>query len=33
LFEPDKRINIYGIIQAIVKVKLTLNLVYIVCSY
>ena len=33
LLEPEKKINIYGVIHAIVKVKLFKNLAYIVCSY
>jgi hypothetical protein len=33
LLEPDKKVNIYGVICTIVKVKLILNLVYILCSY
>jgi hypothetical protein len=33
LLEPEKKINIYGVIHAIVKVKLFQNLAYIVCSY
>jgi len=33
LVEPEKKINIYGVIHTIVKVKLILNLAYIICSY
>jgi len=33
LIEPDKKVNIYGVIHTVVKVKLILNLAYIVCSY
>jgi len=33
LVEPEKKINMYGVIHTIVKVKLILNLAYIVCSY
>ena len=33
LLEPEKKVNIYGVIHTIVKVKLVLNLAYIVCSY
>jgi hypothetical protein len=33
LVEPEKKVNIYGVIHAIVKVKLILNLAYIFCSY
>jgi hypothetical protein len=33
LVEPEKKINIYGVIHAIDKVKLFQNLAYIVCSY
>jgi len=32
LTEPDKRFNIYGVIHTIAKVKLILNVAYIVCS-
>lgn len=33
LVEPDKKVNIYGVIHTIVKVKLVLNLAHIMCSY
>jgi hypothetical protein len=33
LTEPDKKVNIYGVIHTIVKVQLILNLAYIMCSY
>jgi len=33
LVEPEEKINMYGVIHTIVKVKLILNLTYIVCSY
>jgi hypothetical protein len=33
LVEPEKKVNIYGVIHTIVKVKLILNLAYIVYSY
>jgi len=33
LVEPEKKVNIYGVIHVILKVKLILNLAYIVCSY
>lgn len=33
LLEPETKINIYGVIHTIVKVKLVQNLAYIVCSY
>jgi len=33
LVEPEEKVNIYGVIHTIVKVKLILNLAYIVCSY
>jgi hypothetical protein len=33
LLAPDKKVNVYGVIHTIVKVKLILNLAYIVCSY
>ena len=33
LVEPEKKINMYGVIDTIVKVNLILNMVYIVCSY
>ena len=33
LVEPEKKVNIYGVIRTIVKVKLILNLAYIVCNY
>ena len=33
LVEPDKKVNIYGVIHTIIKVKLILNLAYIMCSY
>ena len=33
LVEPEKKVNIHGVIHTIVKVKLILNLAYIVCSY
>jgi hypothetical protein len=33
LMEPNKRVNIYGVIDTITKVKLILNVAYIVCSY
>jgi hypothetical protein len=33
LTEPDKKFNIYGVIETIVKVKLILNVTYIVYSY
>jgi hypothetical protein len=33
LLKPEKKVNMYGVIHAIIKVKLTVNLTYIVCSY
>jgi hypothetical protein len=33
LLEPEKKVNIYGVIRTIVKVKLIQNLAYIMCSY
>lgn len=33
LVEPENKVNVYGVIHTIVKVKLILNLAYIVCSY
>ena len=33
LVEPERKVNIYGVIHTIAKVKLILNLAYIVCSY
>ena len=33
LVEPEKKVNIYGVIHVILKVKLILNLAYIVFSY
>ena len=33
LVEPEKKINMYGVIHTIVKVKLILNLAFIVCIY
>jgi hypothetical protein len=33
LVEPENKVNIYGMIHTIVKVKVILNLSYIVCSY
>jgi hypothetical protein len=33
LTEPDKKCSIYGVIHTITKVRLILNVTYIVCSY
>ena len=33
LLEREKKVNIYGVIHTIVKVKLVQNLAYIVCGY
>ena len=33
LVEPEEEVNMYGVIDAIVKVNLILNMAYIVCSY
>ena len=33
LVEPEKKVNMYGVIDTIVKVNLILNMAYIVCSY